>query len=72
MTCTGKECRVSEGRKLDMRGIPTRSCVCGSDTFKVLVKFDDDNTIAWYTTSGYCAACGAAVTVPTEVDDVVA
>lgn len=53
---------------IDMRGIPTRECVCGCDTFKVLVKFDEDSTIAWYTTSGYCAACGAAVTVPTEID----
>ena len=49
---------------LDMRGLPTRQCVCGSDTFKVLVKLDEDNTIAWYTLNGYCAECGAAVTIP--------
>jgi hypothetical protein len=42
---------------------------CGHDTFKVLVRFDEDNTIGWYTTSGYCAACDAPVTVPTEIDD---
>lgn len=66
------QCRMDEGHKqlLDTRGIPSRTCLnCGGDTFKVLVRFDDDNTIAWYTTSGYCEGCGAAVTVPTEVDD---
>ena len=54
---------------LDTRGIPSHECInCGSDTFKILAKFEDYE-IAWYTTSGYCAACGAAVTVPTLLDD---
>jgi len=53
---------------LDMRGLPTRQCICGSDTFKVLVKLDEDNTIAWYTLNGYCAECGAAVTIPAPGD----
>lgn len=53
---------------IDMRGLPTRQCVCGCDTFKVLIKLDDDNSIAWYTLNGYCADCGAAVTIPTPED----
>lgn len=54
---------------IDTRGIASHECLnCGSDTFKVLVKFEDYE-IAWYTTSGYCAECGAAVTVPTPLDD---
>lgn len=56
---------------LDTRGIPSRACLaCGGDTFKVLVRFDEDNEIAWYTTSGYCASCDTPVTVPTPVDEV--
>ena len=53
-----------EGPVYDLRGLPTRACFCGCDTFKVLIKLDEDNTIAWYTLSGYCAACGTAVTIP--------
>ena len=61
-----EDCRV-----IDTRGIPSRECAnCGGDTFKILVRFDEDNTIAWYTTSGYCYECGAPVTVPTELDGV--
>jgi hypothetical protein len=54
---------------ISTRGIPSHECLnCGSDTFKILVKFEDYE-IAWYTTSGYCAACGAEVTVPTPLDN---
>jgi hypothetical protein len=61
---------TNDGIRIDTRGIPSRSCLnCGHDTFKILVRFDEDNTIGWYTTSGYCAACDAPVTVPTEIDD---
>lgn len=51
------------------RGLPVRSCpACGCDTFKIVVGFDDDNDISWYSTGGYCYGCGAAVTVPTPID----
>lgn len=55
---------------IDTRGLPSRECLgCGSDTFKVLVKLDEDNTIAWYTLNGYCAECGAPVTIPTPEEE---
>ncbi len=53
--------------RLSTRGIPSRVCVaCGGDTFKVLVRLDEDNKIGWWTLSGYCARpdCGTAVTLP--------
>lgn len=60
------ECSMMEGSPiLDMRGLPSRTCVCGSDTFKVVVQLAEDNSIAAYTLNGYCYACGAAVTIPT-------
>ena len=49
----------------DYRGMPTTVCPCGSDTFKVLVRLDEGNEIAWYSLNGYCHDCGAAVTIPT-------
>jgi rRNA maturation protein Nop10 len=55
---------------LDTRGLPSRGCLqCGGDTFKVLIRLDEDNSIAWYTLNGYCAECGAAVTIPTPDGD---
>lgn len=56
---------VSRKPMIDTRGIPSSICLnCGGDTFKVLVRLDEDNTIAWYTLSGYCEGCGAPVTIP--------
>lgn len=50
---------------INTRGIPSRVCLsCGEDTFKILVRFDDDASIAWHTTNGYCATCKAPITVP--------
>jgi hypothetical protein len=46
----------------DQRGIPTRVCVCGSDTFKVLVRFEDGLPV-WWTLNGYCAECESPVTL---------
>ena len=74
MSCTGKDCRVEAG--INTRGIPSRICItCGGDTFKILVRLDEDNEIAWHTTNGYCVDCRAAITIPvpeyavtTEVD----
>lgn len=55
---------MTEGVEVNTRGIPSRVCLCGSDTFKVLVKLDEDNEIAWYTLNGYCVDCRSAVTLP--------
>lgn len=53
---------------IDTTGIPTHECLnCGSDTFKVLAKFEDYD-IAWWSLKGYCAVCDAPVTVPCPVD----
>jgi hypothetical protein len=52
---------------IDQRGIPTHQCVCGTDTFKVLVKFEEGE-IVWWTLNGYCAECEAPVTVPCPID----
>jgi len=41
---------------------------CLGDTFKTLVKFDDEtHEIAWYTLQGYCVECGAMAKFPTPV-----
>lgn len=60
---------MTVGQMFDTRGIPSHECLnCGSDTFKILAKFEDYE-IAWYTLSGYCASCGSPVTVPCPSDD---
>lgn len=54
--------------EIDTRGIPSHECLnCGCDTFKVLARFDGFD-IAWWSLSGYCAGCGAPVTVPCPAD----
>lgn len=58
-----------EGIGVDTRGIPSRVCLsCGGDTFKILVRFDEDNEISWHTTNGYCFGCHAPITVPVAED----
>ena len=44
---------------------------CLNDTFKILVKLDEeDHKISWYTLQGYCAdnTCNAPVTLPEPKD----
>lgn len=53
---------------LDSRGIPSHMCVnCGSDTFKILAKFDDYD-ISWWSLNGVCYVCESPVTVPCPLD----
>lgn len=60
---------MDEGSNINTRGIPSRVCLnCGGEIFKILVKFDDDADIAWYTTNGYCHTCHAPITVPVHGD----
>jgi hypothetical protein len=56
-------------RTADFRGLPTFACLCGGNTFKILAVFDEETRLpGWYSLTGFCAACGAAVTVPCPVD----
>lgn len=50
----------------DLTGNPTRVCLCDSDLILVPVIFDEDNEISSYLTTGFCACCGAMLTVPTK------
>jgi hypothetical protein len=61
---------MSEGTvSIDTRGLPSHECLnCGSDTFKILVKFVDYEP-SWWSLNGYCAECNAPVTVPCPSDD---
>jgi hypothetical protein len=49
-------------------GMVTHVCPCGSDTWKVLVSFDDYE-IATYSLDMYCASCGNKARAPTLLDD---
>lgn len=46
---------------------PIEACLCGCTQFKILAKFYEAELV-WYTNSGHCYQCGAAVTVPTPAD----
>ena len=53
----------------DYSGIPTTSCPCGSEMFKVIVSVDPaSKEISWYTLNGYCYGCDARVTIPCPAD----
>lgn len=43
------------------------TCICGSDTWKILATFDDYE-IASYSTDMYCAECNAYAITPTPID----
>lgn len=57
----------------DYRGVPTAMCPCGCDLILTPVVFNENREIAGYVNTGFCAACGAMVTVVTaeeqEVND---
>lgn len=54
----------------DYRGLPTLQCPCGYNMFIMCATFDEDTRLpVFYLLDGRCAACGAWVTLPTEVDD---
>lgn len=54
----------------DYRGIPTLQCPCGYSLFIICASFDDDTRLpGFYLLDGRCAACGAWVTLPTEIDE---
>ena len=51
---------------MDIRGEPTRVCVCGCFVWNLKVTFDEDNTIGMYFRDMECAACGTQATAPIE------
>lgn len=52
---------------IDLRGIPTSVCVCGSTVFKVNCMFDGDG-ISMYFLDMECTFCGSKATAPTPID----
>ena len=52
---------------IDLRGLPTHICVCGSTMWNVKVMFEDYE-IAMYLLDMECVVCGAIATAPTPVD----
>jgi len=60
--------RSKRKRIIDIRGIPSHACVCGSRVFKVKCMFEDNDIALWYI-DAECDMCGALVTVPTPVDN---
>jgi hypothetical protein len=51
---------------MDIRGEPTRVCVCGCFVWNLKVTFDEDNTIGMYFRDMECADCGTQATAPIE------
>ena len=57
--------------QLPTEALPSVFCPsCLGDTFKILVKLDeDDYSIAWYTLQGFCSVCESPVKIPTPLED---
>lgn len=53
---------------MDLRGIPTNKCICGSDVFKIIARFDEEYNISMYALDAECWSCGAKITAPTPLD----
>jgi hypothetical protein len=53
-------------KAMDIRGEPTRVCVCGCFVWNLKVTFDEDNTIGMYFRDMECSACGTQATAPIE------
>jgi hypothetical protein len=45
-----------------------RQCICGSDQFYAVVKFDEEGEMAGYFTEGICFSCHSWVKLPTPID----
>jgi hypothetical protein len=60
------ELKPDYSQSMDIRGEPTKVCPCGSELWRVLVIWDDDNTIGTYFLDMECAVCGTQATAPTE------
>jgi len=51
---------------MDIRGEPTKVCICGSFVWNLKVAFDDDGTIGMYFRDMECVSCGTQATAPVE------
>lgn len=49
---------------------PVHECLCGGNLF-IMLGFFDDGEVSGYFTEGRCAGCGANVTLPTEIDQMI-
>ena len=56
-----------EPSALDLRGTPTHTCTCGSQTWYVKTVFENYE-IATYFLDMLCSECGNLATAPTPVD----
>lgn len=52
---------------VDLRGVPTHVCICGSKIWNIQAMFENGG-IALYFLDMKCVQCGALATAPTEVD----
>jgi hypothetical protein len=60
---------VTELDAPDYRGLPTFRCICGYNMVIMCAVFDEETRApGMYLLDGRCAACGAWLTLPTEVD----
>jgi len=57
------------GPKLDLSGIVTHECPCGSDLWKIVVRFTNYE-IGMYFLDMECFACGTRATAPTPLDNI--
>ena len=53
---------------LNIRGIPTRECICGSTLFTIQAEFDEEYELSGYLLDAHCAYCGCKLTAPTPLD----
>lgn len=54
----------------DYRGIPTLMCPCGYNMVVMCAVFNEETRLpGFYLLDGKCAACGAWLTLPTEIDE---
>ena len=53
--------------KLDLSGIITHECICGSNMWRLVVSFEDYE-ISAYLLEMECTFCGTIATAPTPLD----
>lgn len=60
---------MNDATTIDLRGVPTLACICGSLMFNITVMWDEETrAVGWYDLKQQCHTCGAISTAPTEID----
>jgi hypothetical protein len=54
---------------MDLRGEPTKVCICGSKVWNLQVMWDDDDTIGMYFMNMWCPLCDSVATAPIVEND---